>query len=168
MLSIIAACDDDNLIGVNGQLPWYNKGDLEFFKKKTLNNIVIMGRETWESIGSDPLPGRINIVLTRKADDVHLSGAVFKKSLLEALRYARKFVEKEIFIIGGEQVFKEALPLSDTIYLAKIPGSHIQNFPYPHDECYFPDIDPKKWSLKANIKHETFTFREYHRIALDW
>ena len=110
-VSLIVAVDENRGIGKNGKMPWHIPADLKRFKELTIGNIVIMGRKTFESIGS-PLPHRLNIIITRDSS-FKASGVIVANSLEEALRQAQgklsESVDSEIFIIGGGQIFKEAI-----------------------------------------------------------
>jgi dihydrofolate reductase len=135
------------------------------FKAITTGHIVIMGRKTMESLEGRPLFGRDNIVITKKADDYHISGFKFKKNLAEALRYARQFPNKEIFVIGGQDLFRDAMPLADTIHLSMFKKSYD---PTGENPRYFPQIPLTKWALVENTTYINYTKKTYHRIALDW
>lgn len=165
MLTIIAACDRNRLIGMDGQIPWSCTGDLQHFRKRTLAQTVIMGRGTWESIGQSPLVERNNIVVTSKAADIHLYDVTFAPNLLAALREARKFPGKEIFIIGGEQLYKEAMPLADTIILTSVDKTITQT---GRDLRYFPEINYDKWDQVRIDYHDGYCIEEYHRTGFDW
>src|SRR5262245_37513826 len=123
-ISLIAAMAENGVIGRGGQLPWRLEADLARFKQLTMGHTVIMGRKTWESIGR-PLPGRRMIVVTRQgryaADGIEVAG-----NLEAALEAARVAGEEEAFIIGGAEVYRQALPLADRLYmtlvLAEIEG----------------------------------------------
>ena len=162
MLTIIAACDKNRLIGMDGQIPWSCTADLQQFRKRTLGQTVIMGRSTWESIGQTPLVERNNIVVTSKAADIHLYGVTFAPNLLAALREARKFPGKEIFIIGGEQLYKEAMPLADTIILTRVDKTITQK---GRDLRYFPEINNQKWELVILEQWDGYRIEEYHRTG---
>jgi len=116
ILSLIVAASRNNVIGAGGKLPWHLSADLKHFKKLTLGHPVLMGRKTFESIGK-PLPGRTNIVITRQKE-YQACGATVVHSLEEALRVCEK--EPEVFVIGGAEIYKEALPQADRIYLTRI------------------------------------------------
>ncbi|MEK7673456.1 MAG: dihydrofolate reductase [Patescibacteria group bacterium] len=144
---LIVAADKNLGIGKDGKLPWHLKKEMQFFKKMTLEtqdpqkqNMVLMGRTTWESIPEKfrPLPGRINIVLTHQSD-YNAPGADIFDSLDKALSSADSNIEK-IFIIGGAQVFKEALnnPHLTGIYLTKIDKTF-------DCDTFLPDL-PKNFS----------------------
>lgn len=129
-ISLIVALDDKNGIGKDGGMPWNIPSDLKRFKKITEGHPVIMGRKTFESIGK-PLPKRTNIIITRnnfKQEDL-----IVKHSLKEAIEEAKKAPgSDEVFIVGGGQVFKEAIELADKIYLTKIEGDY-------NTDTFFPD-----------------------------
>ena len=119
MVNLIVACSLNNVIGSNNEIPWHISEDLKHFKEKTLNQCVIMGRKTFESIGR-PLPGRENIVITSKENYRKKDCIITTDSLEKAIKKSNHL--KEIFIIGGERVYKEALELGivKKIYLTKI------------------------------------------------
>lgn len=115
-ISMIVARSRNHVIGRDNQMPWKISADLQFFKRVTMGHPVIMGRKTWESIGR-PLPGRRNIVVTRNQDLV-LSGAEVVYSLDEALSSLSGF--SRVFVIGGEQLFKQAFDKADRLYITEI------------------------------------------------
>jgi len=145
---LVAAVGENNVIGYAGQLPWHLKSDLQHFKTLTLNRPVIMGRKTYDSIGK-PLPGRTNIVLTR---DLRLTapGTVLATNLDAALGYAREDANKrsvdEIMVIGGGDVFTDAMPLADRLEITHVHAS-------PPGDSYFPSIDPAIWCEVARAEH---------------
>lgn len=116
-ISIIAAVANDGLIGRDNQLPWHLPRDLKRFRALTMGKPIVMGRRTFESL-KRPLDGRHNIVLTRQ--ELAAPGCTVARSLDEALTLAAS--AREIMIIGGAAVFREALPLADTIYLTIVDG----------------------------------------------
>jgi dihydrofolate reductase len=119
-ISIIVAVAANGVIGRGGQLPWHLSGDLRRFKRLTMGHTMIMGRRTWESIGR-PLPGRRMIVVSRQADyragaeDVEVAG-----NLGDALQVAAASGDSEAFVIGGAELFREALPLADRLYVTRV------------------------------------------------
>ena len=113
---MIVARSSNHVIGRNNQMPWKISADLQFFKKVTMGHPVIMGRKTWESIGR-PLPGRRNIVVSRNAD-LQLTGAEVAHSLDAALATLNEF--PRVFVIGGEQLFTQAFPKADRLYITEI------------------------------------------------
>ena len=117
MVSIVVAFDDNGIIGDKGRLPWNIPEDLRKFKEITLGKVVIMGRKTYESIGK-PLPGRVNIVLTKKKNYAPQGVLVcgdFKESIKKAAEY-----KKEIFVIGGAEIYKQALKVCEKLYVSHI------------------------------------------------
>jgi dihydrofolate reductase len=115
-ISMIVARSRNHVIGRDNQMPWKISADLQFFKRVTMGFPVIMGRKTWESIGR-PLPGRRNIVVSRNPDLI-LNGAELASSLDEALN--RLSGTPRVFVIGGEQLFTQAFPKADQLYITEI------------------------------------------------
>ena len=115
-ISMIVARSRNHVIGRDNQMPWKISADLQFFKRVTMGHPVIMGRKTWESIGR-PLPGRRNIVISRNADYAP-AGAELAGSLDEALTRLSEF--PRVFVIGGEQLFKQAFDRADRLYVTEI------------------------------------------------
>jgi dihydrofolate reductase len=134
-ISMIVARSQNHVIGRDNQMPWKISADLQFFKRVTMGHPVIMGRKTWESIGR-PLPGRRNIVVTRN-HDLQLNGGEVVHSLEEALASLAEF--PRVFVIGGEQLFTQAFPLADRLYLTEIKLD-IQG-----GDTFFEIPDPADW-----------------------
>lgn len=146
-LSLIAAVADNGVIGVKGKLPWKLPADLQYFKKITMGHPIIMGRKTYESIGR-PLPGRRNIVLSR-IKHLSIPGCEVVSTLEAALQ---KFGEtEEVFVIGGESIYKEALPFAHQLYLTQV---HAQ----VEGDTYFPHYEKSDWIEIS---------REYHHADSD-
>ncbi len=129
MIELIAACARNGVIGADNRLLWRIPEDFAFFKETTMGSPVVMGRKTWESIGR-PLPGRRNIVITRNKDYA-AAGAELAASLEEALALAS--AAPRIFIIGGEQIYRAALPLADRIWLTRLDRDFV-------GDAYFPKL----------------------------
>lgn len=136
-ISIIVALSENRVIGRDNRLPWHIPDDLKRFKRLTTGHAIIMGRKTYESIGR-PLPQRTNIIITRDKT-FSVEGCVVVHSLDEAVRFAQKLEgpEGEIFIIGGGQIFEQALPLVDRLYLTVVRGTH-------EGDVFFPDYSAFK------------------------
>ena len=115
-ISMIVARSRNHVIGRDNQMPWKISADLQFFKRVTMGHPVIMGRKTWESIGR-PLPGRRNIVVSRNAN-YEATGGELVGSLDEALKSLSEF--ERVFVIGGEQLFTQAFPKADRLYVTEI------------------------------------------------
>jgi len=150
MISLIVAASTNNAIGKNNQLLWHLPKDLKFFKNTTWAMVVIMGRKTFESVNK-PLPGRLNIVVTTntawKAEGVKVA-----TNLAEAIALAKGESFKEIFIIGGGEIYKQAMPLADKIYLTRV---HVEL----DGDTFFPVIDEREWEL---ISKEDFEKDDKH------
>jgi dihydrofolate reductase len=131
-VSLIVAVARNGVIGKDGRLPWHIPEDLKRFRALTMGHHIIMGRRTWESIGR-PLPGRTSVVITR--DRGYLApGAKVTHSLAEALSACAG--DQEVFVIGGAQIYREALPCADRIYLTEVSEA------YPGD-VRFPALGPE-------------------------
>tara|TARA_R110000751_G_C13615649_1_gene463910 strand:+ start:240 stop:710 length:471 start_codon:yes stop_codon:yes gene_type:complete len=152
MINIIVATSENNVIGKGNDIPWYIPKDLEHFKKLTTGNTVIMGRKTYESLPKEyrPLPNRINIVITRDKS-YQAKGCLVVNSLEDALRKADN--DKEIFIIGGGQIYREGLKFAERIYLTKI-HNNIEG------DTYFPKLN-KFWKLVDEEEKSGFSFLTY-------
>lgn len=144
MISLIVAYDENRVMGYNNKMPWHLPGDLAYFKKTTMSKPMIMGRKTFESIGK-ALPGRTNIVITRDPN-YKAEGIVVVHSFEEALEIAKK-EEKEIMVIGGEQIFRVALPIADVLYVTKIQHTF-------QGDTFFPEFSDewKKVSESEEFK----------------
>jgi dihydrofolate reductase len=118
IISFIVAVSENNVIGINNKLPWHLPSDMRWFKNKTWALPVVMGRKTYEALGK-PLEGRTNIVITRQ-ENWRPAGVHISHSIDQAIVEATKLDAKEIFIIGGAEIFSAALPSADRIYLTLI------------------------------------------------
>ncbi len=141
-VALIVAMAKNRVIGREQRLPWHLPADLRHFKKITMGHPIIMGRRTFESIGR-PLPGRKNIVVTRQRD-FQAKGCEVVHSLEEALRAAEP--AEEAFIIGGAELYRQALPLAEKIYLTLL-DAEIEG------DTFFPELDTEEW---REIQRETF------------
>lgn len=150
MISLIVAASTNNTIGKNGQLLWHLPIDLKFFKNTTWGMPVVMGRKTFEAVNK-PLPGRINIVITSH-EGWHAEDVVVSKDITMALKNASETNCKEIFIIGGGEIYKQTIDMADRIYMTRVHAEL-------EGDTYFPSIDRNKWELKDN---KDFTPDEKH------
>jgi dihydrofolate reductase len=160
----------NGVIGVGGTLPWRLKSDLAIFKQVTLGKPVIMGRKTWESLPRRPLPGRMNIVLTRDAsyaDEPIARGALVCERFDEAVQIAREQAEEdgaeEVCVIGGADLFALALPKARRIYLTEVDAE-------PEGDVRFPPLDEAGWREVRREPHpagegddHAFVFRVLER-----
>lgn len=150
MVTIIVAIAQNGTIGDKNSLLWHIKEDMRFFRTTTSGHAVVMGRKTFESLGSRPLPKRTNIVITRA--DRAFEGAITAHSLEEAIRLAEG--DEEIFIIGGAQIYREALRIADRMYITRVMHDY-------EGDTSFPDIDLSEWELVAEEKHDRGEEYEY-------
>ncbi|XVQ12737.1 dihydrofolate reductase [Spirillospora sp. CA-255316] len=155
-ISAIAALDESRVIGVDGRLPWRIPEDSRRFRRLTMGHVVIMGRKTYESIGK-PLDGRTTIVVTR-SQGYEAPNCIVVHSLGEALKRAREQERKEVFICGGEAIYRETLDLCDRIYLTLVKG----NF---EGSVRFPDYTQFKTVVEAS-SHKDST-HEYEFVVLE-
>ena len=147
-LCLIAAMGENRVIGVDNQLPWRLPGDLKYFKARTLGKPVVMGRKTWDSLGR-PLPGRLNLVVSRQAS-LQLEGAEVFASLPAALQRAQAWAQEqgvdEVMLIGGAQLYEQALPLAERLYLTRVALS-------PVGDAWFPPFEGLQWQRTACTEH---------------
>lgn len=147
-ISIIAAVATNGVIGRNGQLPWRLSGDLRRFKRLTMGHTIIMGRKTWESLRR-PLPGRRSVVVTRQTDyRIDADGVQIAASLDNALNIARMANDEEAFVIGGAEIFDEALPRADRLYFTEVAAD-------VEGDTYFPlNFDTFEWDAWSVLETE--------------
>jgi dihydrofolate reductase len=152
LISLIAAIAENGVIGQTGTvLPWKLPADLARFKQVTMGHPIIMGRKTYESIGR-PLPGRLNIVITRQAGFT-VEGCTVVSSLDEALETAGQSGADEAFVIGGAQIFDLAIGRADKLYFTKVHAT-------PPGDVYF-HYDPSDWREVFSERHEQDDKNEY-------
>eukprot|EP01034_Spumella_vulgaris_P009004 gene9004-11433_t len=147
-LSLIAALGENRVIGVDNSMPWHLPGDFKYFKATTLGKPIIMGRKTWDSLGR-PLPGRLNIVVSRQTDLV-LEGAEVFPSLDAAVARAEAWALEqgvdELMLIGGAQLYTQGLEQADRLYLTRVELS-------PQGDAWFPQFDTRQWKLVSNVQN---------------
>ena len=166
VISHVVALSNNNVIGVDNNLPWNLKTDLNHFKNYTTNKIIVMGRKTFESIGR-PLPNRLNFVVSRTIDEI--KNAFVFKSTKEAIDVAKKKClddenYNEIVIIGGGYLFKDTLEITNKLVLTNVDCDI-------NGDVYYPDIDFKFWKEKSSENFSrnedndyNFTVKVYERI----
>jgi dihydrofolate reductase len=161
-ISIVVAAAANNAIGKNNKLLWHLPNDLKFFKNTTWASVVIMGRKTFESVNK-PLPGRLNVVVTTnkewKYDTVKTAA-----SLDEAIGLAKRENFKQIFIIGGGEIYRQVMPQTDVVYLTRV-HTDIEA------DTFFLPLDPVEWRLadksdfSKDEKHAfDYSFEKWERI----
>ncbi len=154
--TIIVAVSENNVIGKDGKIPWHSKAELRHFKETTMGYPIIMGRKTFESIGK-VLPGRLNIVLSRnKFPEKEVEGLKFFSSLEDALEFCESEGYQKAFIIGGESVYRKALPITDEIVMTRMKLNI-------NGDTFFPPIDFNDWILKSKKEQEEFDIEVYER-----
>lgn len=144
IISLIAAMGKNRVIGKDNQMMWHLPLEYKHFKDTTMGHCIITGRKNFEATGR-PLPGRTNIVVTR-SEDFSADGVVIVHSLEEALNYAKKIEETEAFVIGGGQIYTQALDLASKIYLTEVDYSE-------EGHVYFPEFNESLYEKKV-LKHE--------------
>jgi len=154
-LSIIVAMAKNRVIGANNTLPWHLPADLKHFKALTMGHHLIMGRKTFDSIGK-PLPGRTSVVVTRNRT-LKIEGCAVVHSLEEAIAACAN--DNEIFIAGGADIYAQAMPLVDTLYVTEIQRD-------VEGDAHFPEFNRDEWQEAARAIHhqEKPESLEYHFI----
>lgn len=158
MISLLVAHDMNRVIGVNNDLPWYIPEDLAYFKRKTMGKAMVMGRKTFESIGK-PLPGRLNIIVTRNKD-YKAEGAVVVHVLSDAIEKAKEYAD-EVMVIGGAEIFTMSLSIADRLYITKIKEEY-------NGDTFFPAYENEWHIIESSEEHTTedgiaYTFLTYER-----
>jgi len=143
-LSIIVAMAKNRTIGINNTLPWRCPEDLKHFKSLTMGHHMIMGRKTFDSIGK-PLPGRTTVVVTRNRE-LKIEGCTMANSLQQAIDACTG--DSEIFVVGGAELYTQALPLADTLYLTEIQQE-------VKGDAHFPEFNNKEWQeISRDCHHQ--------------
>ena len=144
IISLIVAAGTNHAIGKDNQLLWHLPQDLKFFKNTTWTMPVIMGRKTFESVGSKPLPGRLNIILSRQSSPGQENDLLkFASDPSTAIQLAGDFGTKEVFIAGGAEIYRQFMPLANRIYMTRV-HAHFEA------DSFFPDINTDEWTLVQN------------------
>ncbi len=157
-LALIAAHDDNLVIGKDGDLPWHIPEDLRYFMRKTKGHPLVMGRKTWESIGAVPLKNRENIVISRSGQ---WDNTIVFKSLADVLEFLKD--RDLVYIGGGSGIYEETMPIADQLVLTHVHGSH-------DGDTYFPeyrDAIGTIWEETFREDHDGFSFVTYERIRKD-
>lgn len=156
---MIAAMGSNRVIGKDNDIPWHLPDDFRFFKETTKGHHVIMGRKNWESLPAAfrPLPSRPNIVITRQSDYV-AEGATVVASLEEAIQLSKEKGEAEAFIIGGGEIYRMGLAISQKIYLTEINGAF-------EGQVTFPEFSSAEWVEDTRAHHPT---DDRHQFSFDF
>lgn len=151
-ITLVVAASQNNAIGKDNQLLWHLPKDMRFFKNTTWALPILMGRKTFESMGSRLLPGRLNIILTKQLG-LSIEGAIVVNTMEAAIAIAQKEDYKELMVIGGGQIYEMALPIANKIWLTRV---HTQI----DGDTFFPLIyeDWEKISTETNLADEKHAF----------
>lgn len=152
---LVAAHAQNRVIGKDNDLVWRLPKDFKHFKELTLGHPIIMGRKTFESLGK-PLPGRTSIIITRD-EHYQQESCIVVHSLNEAIQEARK-LDEEIYVIGGSQIYAQALPLANKMYLTEVKAT-------PEGDALFPEFSKNEWKETAR---QSFPKDEKHDYAFDF
>lgn len=159
-VALIVAMAKNRVIGAANKIPWHLPNELQLFKRLTMGHHIVMGRKTYESIGR-LLPGRTTVIVTRQRG-YEVPGALIAHSVAEAIDACK--ADDEIFVIGGADLFREALPIADRLYLTLVDAE-------PQGDVLMPDFDQRIWretsseSFTADEKHaHAYRFTIYDRI----
>ncbi len=172
---LIAAASENNIIGIDGGLPWRLPDDLRHFKRETIGRPVIMGRKTFDELFGKPLPDRVNIIVSRTLKEA--PGAIVKTSLDEAVEYAGYLLAEslsaqqenpahpqapppEICIIGGGEIYRQSLPRATHITLTRVHA-------VVEGDTSFPDFDSAEWTLDRS-EHHPADARHAHAFTIEW
>lgn len=167
MISLVVAASENNAIGLDNSLLWKLPNDMKFFKNLTWGMPVIMGRKTFASMASKPLPGRMNIVISRNPEALPVMENLWPASSLEqALELARSSDCREAFVIGGGDIYRQSITMADRIYMTRVHAS------YPAADTFFPTIDDSLFRIEnaidmpADEKHaQAYRFETWQRVG---
>ena len=152
LISLIVAHSSNRVIGIHGQLPWYIPDDLKYFKAITIGKPIIMGRKTFDSIGK-PLPGRLNIIITKNTDLI-IEECVVVNNLEAAITEAKNYLkmqdseQEEIFIIGGAQIFKQSMQFVNKIYITEVHAEYA-------GDVFFGELSSNDWIEVSRDLHDS-------------
>ncbi|WP_181304148.1 dihydrofolate reductase [Rufibacter sp. XAAS-G3-1] len=163
MIALVVAIAENRVIGKDNQLIWHLPKDLQHFKKLTLGHPVVMGRKTFEAIGK-PLPGRTSIIVTHQQNYSAPEGCIVTSSLEKALEYGLA-LDEHVMVVGGGEIYRQALPLAEVVYLTLVHESF-------EGDVLFPDLEADAWEVTDQEEHlpdekhaYPFTFFTFRRKA---
>jgi len=156
IISLIVAASTNNVIGKDNKLLWHLPNDMKFFRNTTWGMPVIMGRKTYDALAGEPLPGRFNFVITRSGEwDPQHEKVKVVASLAAAVAAAGETDAKEVFVIGGGEIYHQSMAIADKIYMTRVHT-------IVEGDTYFPVIDEGQWQLTSNLD---FPADEKHAYA---
>ena len=153
-IALIVAMAKNRVIGADNRIPWHLPDDLKMFKRLTMGHHIVMGRKTYESIGR-LLPGRTTVIVTRQRD-YRVTGAIIAHSLHDAINAAAR--DDDIFVIGGAELFREALPIADRIHLSLVDAE-------PEGDTWMPEFDTSQWTEVMSEQKPGFRYLLLKRIG---
>ncbi|RNI25639.1 dihydrofolate reductase [Rufibacter latericius] len=163
MIALVVAIAENRVIGKNNQLIWHLPKDLQHFKKLTMGHPMVMGRKTFEAIGK-PLPGRTTVIVTRQPDYAAPEGCLVTSSLEEALQQGLA-LDENVLVVGGGEIYQQALPLAEVVYLTLVHESF-------EGDVFFPELEADAWEVTDQEEHlpderhaYPFTFFTFRRKA---
>ncbi|MBC3542095.1 dihydrofolate reductase [Rufibacter sediminis] len=163
MIALVVAIAENRVIGKDNQLIWHLPKDLQHFKKLTMGHPMVMGRKTFEAIGK-PLPGRTSIIVTRQPGYTAPEGCLVTSSLEEALQQALT-LDETVLVVGGGEIYQQALPLAEVVYLTLVHESF-------EGDVFFPELEADAWEVAEQEEHlederhaYPFTFFTFRRKA---
>lgn len=149
---IISALAQNNVIGKENKIPWYIKEDFKLFKEHTSGHVIIMGRNTWESLPIKPLPNRVNIIISKKLKKAKESEIILD-SIDEAIMYTKRFYpDKKVFLIGGSSIYREGLEKANYMFLSHVKKEY-------EGDTFFPEFNETNWEVKQQKDFEEFIFK---------
>lgn len=159
-VSIVVAVSDNNAIGAGGTLLWHLPKDMQYFKQLTWGHHVLMGRKTWESLPEKfrPLPGRVNIVVTRQKD-FKPEGCLVAGDVDEAIAFAKNGGETELMVIGGGEIYKQIFDKTDKVYLTRVHATFIDA------DTFSPELSSEVWK---ELNREEHAADEKHQYAFEF
>ena len=155
-ITLVVAASENNAIGLNNQLLWHLPKDMRFFKNTTWGMPILMGRKTFESMGSKPLNGRLNIIITRNKNWV-IEDVTVVHTMEQAIALAHKFSYKELLVIGGGEIYEMALPMAAKIWLTRVHTTI-------EGDVYFPKLNTE-WEMVSSTQN---TADEKHKFSFDF
>lgn len=153
---IIAAVSQNGIIGQDGKIPWHSKEELNHFKETTLGSPILMGRKTYTSLGK-PLPGRLNIIISRNSHEKKGTNLLYFSSVKSAYQYLRNNNYTKVFICGGSSIYRNVIKHAEEMIISHMNFESIGN-------AKFPRINPKLWKKKKEKLHNDFIVQRYVRI----
>lgn len=155
---LVAAISANRVIGCRNMLPWHCSADMQHFRRTTKGHAIVVGRKTYETFQVRPLPDRLNLVLTRRSTYIVAEGVIVCTSLAEALQHASDSGSEKVFVIGGGQVYGQALSLVDKMILTHLPI-------HAEGDVYFPVWDEGEWEVVEERREGDLVFRTYVRAS---